>query len=53
MRLRSGLAIVVLVGMLAALAGGAAAGPRRWIVSGTLDAVDELIRQRKSLERLR
>jgi len=42
MRLRSGLAIVVLVGMLAALAAGAAAAPRRWIVSGTLDAVDEV-----------
>ena len=46
MRLRSGLAsglaMVVVVGMLAALASGAAAAPRRWIVSGTLDAVDEV-----------
>jgi len=38
--LASGLAIVVLIGMLAALAGVSAAAPRRWIVSGTLDAVD-------------
>ena len=42
MKLRNALAIVVLVGMLAALAGGALAAPRRWIVSGTLDAVDEV-----------